>query len=479
MKASAELLKILDDNNRSYSDTALIEIACKMVIDVARCDKTGDELVAEGKISAKSQVYSFVDGGLHGAMKIGSNRDKINILDLMYLAKVTEREYNIQYRENLINDFDFNRNAAAKAAIYALNLGGVKASGKTNYVAGEEEFERNFEMINCIKDYIVDADLAAEVEITNAKTASEIKEIEREIKYTHKDIFNGKIEVVNYEGEIETLKKLNSLCEREFNARLLRKENLRDLVRIAEKIGNNLKDVKWRENQITQIRRGIEIEEIELTELTKKLAKYKKPTLFTDEEIASAPSVVKIFDTVMEEVGIRPLVTGKYQVCVRDGYRNETDCVRFKTLKDAVKIARTMHREVGKVSRHIEVVVESRTMDINKLCTRADDWTTFYEIDNYGKEFVKRRETVDAVAELDERTVEEVQSDICSYGDDYGVYKKSAKESAEKKSLDWQSVSIKQKEFKKAYLQGNLKVASELFETLKIFYRAYAESRAA
>ena len=336
MKASAELLKILDDNNRSYSDTALIEIACKMVIDVARCDKTGDELVAEGKISAKSQVYSFVDGGLHGAMKIGSNRDKINILDLMYLAKVTEREYNIQYRENLINDFDFNRNAAAKAAIYALNLGGVKASGKTNYVAGEEEFERNFEMINCIKDYIVDADLAAEVEITNAKTASEIKEIEREIKYTHKDIFNGKIEVVNYEGEIETLKKLNSLCEREFNARLLRKENLRDLVRIAEKIGNNLKDVKWRENQITQIRRGIEIEEIELTELTKKLAKYKKPTLFTDEEIASAPSVVKIFDTVMEEVGIRPLVTGKYQVCVRDGYRNETDCVRFKTLKTSL-----------------------------------------------------------------------------------------------------------------------------------------------
>ena len=201
--------------------------------------------------------------------------------------------------------------------------------------------------------------------------------------------------------------------------------------------------------------------------------------MLTDEEIANAPSVIKIFDTVLEEVGIRPLVTGKYQVCVNDGYRDQVDCTRFKTLKDAVKIARIMHRELNKVSRHIEVVVESRTMDISKYCFKADDWTTFFEIDQYGKEFVKRRETVDVIAELDERTVEEVQNDICGYGDDYGVYQNTVATSKKKLNFDWHSVSIKQKEFRKAYLQGNLKVASELFETLKIFYRAYAESRAA
>lgn len=141
--------------------------------------------------------------------------------------------------------------------------------------------------------------------------------------------------------KLKTLKKLNRLCEQEFNARLQRKENLLDLTELAEKIGDNLKTINLREERMATVRRGIEINQTELEKLQVKLAKYKKPEpMLTDEEIENAPSV-------------------------------------------------------------------------------------------------------------------------------------------EKKSLDWQSVSTKQKEFKKAYLQGNLKVAMELFETLKIFYRAYAGSRAA
>ena len=123
---------------------------------------------------------------------------------------------------------------------------------------------------------------------------------------------------------------------------------------------------------------------------------------------------------------------GKYQLYISDGYRGQTTCERFKTLKDAVKIARTMHSKLCKISRHIEVTVETRRMNIDKNCFRADEWTTFFEIDQCGKERIKRRETVNAVAELDERTVEEVQSDICSYGDDYGVYKNTVAKGAKK-----------------------------------------------
>ena len=126
--------------------------------------------------------------------------------------------------------------------------------------------DSNSAIIAFIDYYITDVDAAAEVEIENAKnaeqaatdaeiqllidandaefaSAEEVEEIEREIKYTHKNIFNSKLEVVNYEGEVETLKKLNKTCEREFNARILRKENLRDLERIAKKIGDKTRRI--------------------------------------------------------------------------------------------------------------------------------------------------------------------------------------------------------------------------------------------
>lgn len=136
------------------------------------------------------------------------------------------------------------------------------------------------------------------------------------------------------------------------------------------------------------------------------------------------PSVEKIFAAVTTE--IKPNTTGKYFVQIDDNWRMQSIRERFATLEDAVKIARIIHSELRKVSRLIYATVEARTVDINKYYFRADHWTTFFEIDDYGKEKIKRRETVEVIAELDNRTVEEVQNDICSYGYDYGVYTNSA-----------------------------------------------------
>ena len=207
---------------------------------------------------------------------------------------------------------------------------------------------------------------------------------------------------------------------------------MRDLVSIAQKIGDNLKTLNRREETLTDIRRGIEIYEDELTKLEKSLVNS-----LTDKEIENAPSVDKIFLKTMEESGMKVLVAGagKYQLYISDGYRGQTTCERFKTLKDAVKIARKMHSKLCKVSRHIEVTVETRRMNIDKNCFRADEWITFFEIDQCGNEKIKRRETVNVIAELDNRTVEEVQSEISSYGDNYGVYTNTALKSAEKKAL--------------------------------------------
>lgn len=136
------------------------------------------------------------------------------------------------------------------------------------------------------------------------------------------------------------------------------------------------------------------------------------------------PSVEKIFAAVTTE--IKPHIRGKYFVQIDDNWYQQSVRESFKTLEDAVKIARIMHSELRKVSRHIEATVDARTVDISKYCFRADDWTTFFEIDNYGNEKVLRRETIDAIAKIDNRTVEEVRNDIGRCTDNYGIYKNSA-----------------------------------------------------
>ena len=138
------------------------------------------------------------------------------------------------------------------------------------------------------------------------------------------------------------------------------------------------------------------------------------------------PSVEKIFAAVTTE--IKPHIRGKYFVQIDDNWYQQSVRESFKTLEDAVKIARIMHSELCKVSRHIYATVDARTIDISKYCFRADDWTTFFEIDNYGNEKVLRRETIDAIAKIDNRTVEEVRNDIGRCTDNYGIYKNSAAE---------------------------------------------------
>lgn len=137
-----------------------------------------------------------------------------------------------------------------------------------------------------------------------------------------------------------------------------------------------------------------------------------------------SPSIEKIFATVTTE--IKPHIKGKYFMQIDDSWYQQSVRKNFSTLEDAVKIARIMHSELRKVSRHIEATVEARTVDISKYYFRSDDWTKFFEIDNYGNEKVLRRETVDVIAKIDNRTVEEVRNDICRYGDNYGVYTNSA-----------------------------------------------------
>ena len=136
------------------------------------------------------------------------------------------------------------------------------------------------------------------------------------------------------------------------------------------------------------------------------------------------PSVEKFFAAVTTE--IKPHIRGKYFVQIDDNWYQQSVRENFKTLEDAVKVARIMHSELCKVSRHIYATVDARTIDISKYCFRADDWTTFFEIDNYGNEKVLRRETVDAIAKIDNRTVEEVRNDIGRSTDNYGIYKNSA-----------------------------------------------------
>lgn len=143
-----------------------------------------------------------------------------------------------------------------------------------------------------------------------------------------------------------------------------------------------------------------------------------------------SPSIEKIFATVTTE--IKPHIKGKYFMQIDDSWYQQSVRKNFSTLEDAVKIARIMHSELRKVSRHIEATVEARTVDISKYYFRSDDWTKFFEIDNYGNEKVLRRETVDVIAKIDNRTVEEVRNDICRYGDNYGVYKNSAAADVEK-----------------------------------------------
>ena len=67
--------------------------------------------------------------------------------------------------------------------------------------------ESNAEIIACINDYIVNIDAATEVEEINV---AELKEIEREIKYTHQEIFRRRLEIVNCESDISTLNLFQS-----------------------------------------------------------------------------------------------------------------------------------------------------------------------------------------------------------------------------------------------------------------------------
>ena len=136
------------------------------------------------------------------------------------------------------------------------------------------------------------------------------------------------------------------------------------------------------------------------------------------------PSVEKIFTAVTTE--IKPHISGKYFVQIDDDWNQQSVRKSFATLEDAVKISRIMHKELCKVSRHIYATIEARTVDISKYCFRSDDWTTFFEIDTYGNEKVLRRETIDAIAKIENRTVEEVRNDIGRCTDNYGIYKNSA-----------------------------------------------------
>ena len=139
----------------------------------------------------------------------------------------------------------------------------------------------------------------------------------------------------------------------------------------------------------------------------------------------NAPSVEKIFAAVTTE--IKPNSKGKYFVQIDDNWRMQSIRESFATLEDAVKIARIMHSELCKVSRLIYATVDARTIDINKYCFRADHWTTLFEIDDYGNEKIKHRDAIKAVAEIENRTVEEVTGDIGRTTEDYGIYHSTAK----------------------------------------------------
>ena len=137
-------------------------------------------------------------------------------------------------------------------------------------------------------------------------------------------------------------------------------------------------------------------------------------------------SVEGIFAAVTTE--IKPHIRGKYFVQIADNWREQSVEESFVTLEDAVKIARIMHSELRKVSRHIYATVKARTIDINEYCFRADHWTTLFEIDNYGNEKIKHRDAAKAVAEIENRTVEEVIGDIGRTTEDYGIYHSTAKD---------------------------------------------------
>lgn len=148
---------------------------------------------------------------------------------------------------------------------------------------------------------------------------------------------------------------------------------------------------------------------------------------------------------------IKPHIRGKYFLQIDDNYRQQSVEKNFVTLEDAVKT--------------FYATVKART------------------IDNYGNEKVKHRDAVKAIAEIENRTVEEVRNDIGRCTDNFGIYKNSSVKieeienaaaeveevNAEKNSLAEKVAEIKKRPRKSAIDWAGTKVFEKVFLAENIF----------
>ena len=94
-------------------------------------------------------------------------------------------------------------------------------------------------------------------------------------------------------------------------------------------------------------------------------------------ENENAPSVEKIFSRAMEENLIRATDKGKFHLTANDNEREQSVTKKFDSLKDAVKLARQIHKDLCKVNDGHNFVNVGAYLDSREWWW---DYENFYQI---------------------------------------------------------------------------------------------------